>query len=187
MKPAAAGCILLLIASCLAVLPAAATTDFEAAGALLVTGEGQSSRVLLVRHLSRSWYEMPGGRRQSQSAGEAGPDGAYQTAIRECHEESRGVLSVESLRSAVDPAHKLRDGGFVYFVGRIDPLALDDLRRASAPEGAAFREIADYAWVTVESVLVADEGMVIDEEGRRIEVRPQLKPRLRAARAEGWL
>jgi 8-oxo-dGTP pyrophosphatase MutT (NUDIX family) len=168
-------------------LPAAATADFNAAGVLLVTGAGQPSLVLLVKHRSRSWYEMPGGRRQLQSAGERGPDGAYETAIRECHEESRGMLSRELLREAVDPARQLRDGGFVFFVGRVDPVALDSLRQAPVPEAAAFREIEDYAWVAIESVLASDDNTVIDAEGRRIQVRPQLKPRLNGARAKGWL
>ncbi len=186
MKRKSVDFILAFAALCLAVSPAAATADFRAAGALLVTGEGQSSLVLLVKHRSRSWYEMPGGRRQSQSAGERGPDSAYETAIRECHEESRGVLSREMLRKAVDPARKLRDGGFVFFTGRIDPIGLDSLRQAPAPEAAAFREIADFAWVAVESVLASDDDTVIDEEGRRIKVRSQLKSRLARARENGW-
>lgn len=187
MKPGSAVFALAFVMFCLAIAPAAATSDFKAAGALLVTGGGHSSLVLLVKHRSRGWYEMPGGRRQTQSTEEHGLDAAYETAIRECHEESRGVLSRELLRKAVDPARKLRDGGFVFFVGRVDPIALDSLRRAPVPEPAAFREIADYAWVAVESVLVSNDFTVIDEEGRRIKVRSQLKPRLIQARAQGWL
>lgn len=179
--------ILAFLGLCLAASHAAATSDFGAAGALLVTGDGQSPLVLLVKHRSRSWYEMPGGRRQTRSAGEGGLDSAYETAIRECFEESRGMLSRELLRNAIDPARKLRDGGFVFFVGRVEPIAIERLRAAPVPEDAAFREIADYAWVAVESVLGSDEDTVIDEEGRRIEVRAQLKPRLARARAKGWL
>jgi 8-oxo-dGTP pyrophosphatase MutT (NUDIX family) len=179
--------IAVLVVLCWAGVPVAATTDFEAAGALLVTGDRQASLVLLVKHRSRSWYEMPGGRRKMQSARESGPDAAYETVIRECYEESRAVLSRERLRAAIDPARKLRDGGFVFFVGRMDPVPLDRLRRATVPESAAFREIADYAWVAIEDILASDDDMVIDEEGRRIKVRPQLKPRLTRARANGWL
>ena len=179
--------VLAFLGLSLAVSPAAATANFRAAGALLVTGDGQSSLVLLVKHRSRSWYEMPGGRRQTHSVDKGGPDSAYETAIRECFEESRGMLSREFLREAIDPGRKLRDGGFVFFVGRVDPIALDSLRRAPVPEVAAFREIADYAWVAIESILGSEDGTVIDEEGRRIRLRAQLKPRLASARAKGWL
>lgn len=180
-------CILVSVMLCAPGLPAMATAGFKAAGVLLVTGDGGSSRVLLVKHHSRSWYEMPGGRRQMQSAGENGPEASYETAIRECHEETRGVLSREFLRKAVDPARKLRDGGFVFFVAKVDPVALDRLRQAPVPEVAAFREIDDYAWVAIENALASDGDMVIDEEGRRIQVRTQLKSRLTRARQKGWL
>ena len=176
---------------CVVAAPAPAQADFIAAGALLVTGEGQSAMVLLVKHHSRSWYEMPGGRRQQQSAGASGqtgtPETAYETAIRECHEETRGILSHEYLREAVDRSQKFQDRGFVYFVGRIDRIPADSLRQAPVPREAAFSEIADYAWVAINSVLASNDDQVADEAGRRIKLRPQLKPRLARARSQGWL
>ena len=172
--------------------PGLALDDFKAAGALLVSGEGQSRQVLLVKHHSRSWYEMPGGRRQFAPAGEGGQDAvletAYETAIRECHEESRGVLSLVLLRDSIDPSHQLRDGGFVYFVGTIDRVPVEALRQVVVPRGAGpLGEIADYAWVDVDRVLVSASDVVIDSEGRSIRVRPQLSARLRQARSEGRL
>ncbi len=172
--------------------PGLASNEFKAAGALLVSGEGQSLQVLLVKHHSRSWYEMPGGRRQFASAGEGGQDRvletAYETAIRECHEESRGMLSPVLLRNSIDQSHQLRDGGFVYFVGTIDWIAADTLRQVAVPRGAGpLGEIADYAWVDVDHVLVSEGDMVTDSEGRSIRVRPQLSARLLRARGEGWL
>jgi hypothetical protein len=67
-----------------------------------------------------------------------------ETAVRERHEESRGVLSLVLLRDAIDPLHQLRDGGFVYFVGRMDWIAVDALGQVAVPRGAGpFGEIAE--------------------------------------------
>jgi 8-oxo-dGTP pyrophosphatase MutT (NUDIX family) len=184
--------VVVFILSCGVVAPGLALDDFKAAGASLVSGEGQSRQVLLVKHHGRSWYEMPGGRRKFASAGPGGQgtvsETAYETAIRECHEESRSVLSLVLLRDSIDPSHQLRDGSFVYFVGTIDRVPADALRQVTIPRGSgAFGEIADYAWVDVDRVLVSESDVVIDSEGRSIRVRPQLSARLRRARGEGWL
>ena len=184
--------VVVFILSCGVTTPGLALDDFRAAGALLFSGEGQSRQVLLVKHHSRSWYEMPGGRRQfaSTTLEEQGTvsETAYETAIRECHEESRAVLSLMHLRDSINPAHQLRDGSFVYFVGKIDRIAPDALRQVTIPRGSgAFGEIADYAWVDVDVVLVSEGDLVTDAEGRSIRIRPQLKPRLLRAREKGWL
>ena len=179
---------------CFVAPPAAATRDFMAAGILLVADDGQSPMVLLVRHHSRSWYEMPGGRRQVNSGAESGQDGrretAYQTAVREVYEETRRYLSHDLLRTVVDASHNIRDGGFVFFVGKIDRFpvtGLPDTPRPNDANASAFSEIADYAWVPVENVFAGDDTVVADADGRRIKVRRQLKSRLQQARAAGWL
>jgi len=184
--------VVVFILSCGVAAPGLALDDFKAAGALLVSGEGQSRQVLLVKHHGRSWYEMPGGRRKFASAGPGGQgtvsETAYETAIRECHEESRAVLSLMHLRDSINPATQLRDGSFVYFVGKIDRIAADALRQVTIPRGSgAFGEIADYAWVDVDAVLVSEGDLVTDAEGRSIRIRPQLKPRLLRATDKRWL
>jgi hypothetical protein len=73
--------------------PAQAGEDYMAAGIALVARDGQVDLVFLVRHHSRSWYEMPGGRRQTAEDAKKNGDvkrseTAYQTAIRECFEEA---------------------------------------------------------------------------------------------------
>ncbi len=173
--------------------PAAADSDFVAAGVLLVaeddqSADDQSSMLFLVRHRSRSWYEIPGGRRQfvSDKDGET----AYETAIRECFEETRGYLSPDILRKVVDPSRYLRDGGFVFFVGKIKQFPMSeivDLSHLDDDLPPGFREVADYAWVNVQSVVTSTDGTVIDAHGRRITLRRQLKSRLERAQAAGWL
>lgn len=178
---------------CIVVMPAAATSDFMAAGVLLVAAHGQSAKVLLVKHHSRAWYEMPGGRRQIKSGAESGQGGqhetAYQTAIRECFEETRGVLSPEVLRQVVDPSSNIRDGGFVFFLAKIEWFSVTDLTDAPGADddnSAAFGEIADYAWLSVDTVLATDDNLVSDVTGRTIRLRPELRPRLERARRAGW-
>jgi 8-oxo-dGTP pyrophosphatase MutT (NUDIX family) len=137
---------------------------------------------------------MPGGRRRL--AGNANPgqgersETAYETAIRECYEESRGFLLPEFLRGVVDPTRKLRDGEFVYFVATIEWFALAELSGeadAGHESTHAFNEIVDYAWVPVTNVINSEDGTVVDSNGRRLEIRRQLKPRLVLVRAAGWL
>lgn len=190
--------VLLLVVLCPMTAPAAANSDFMAAGVLLVALDDQSagdqsvhdqsSMVFLVRHRSRSWYEMPGGRRQSVSDKDG--ETAYETAIRECSEEVRGYLAPDMLRKAVDPSRYLRDGGFVFFVGKINQFPISeivDLSHLDDDLPSGFREVADYAWVHVQSVLASTDGTVIDAHGRRITLRRQLKSRLQRAQAAGWL
>ena len=161
-----------------------------AAGVLLVAQDDPSPLVFLVRHNSRNWYEMPGGRRQSVS----GPDGersetAYETAIREAFEETRGYLSPDQLRDIVDPSCSMRDGGFVFFFGSIERFpvsAIGELAHLDDDSASGFREVADYAWVAVDGILASDGISVIDVNGRSIELRRELKSRLLGARAAGW-
>ena len=54
-------------------------------------------------------------------------------------------------------------------------------------ESIPFREIVDYAWVSVEAVLSSEDAFVVDDAGRRVQVRGRLKSRLVRARAAGWL
>jgi len=185
---------MVLAVLCFVATPAAATRDLIAAGILLVADDGQSALVFLVKHHSRPWYEIPGGRRQVNSGAESGQDGwretAYQTAVREVFEETRGYLSPDVLRTVVDASHNMRDGGFVFFVGKIDRFPISSLPDTPQPNDgnvSAFSEIADYAWVPVENVLASDDTVVVDAEARRIKVRRQLKSRLLRARAAGWL
>jgi hypothetical protein len=99
-------------------------------------------------------------------------------------------LSPRFLRGIVDPSRVMRDGGFVFFVARIDwfPLTgIPDTADAGHENDFAFREIADYAWVPVANVLASEDATVIDADGRTVEVRRQLKSRLARARAMGWL
>ena len=172
----------------------AASHDFKAAGILLVADDHRSALVFLVRHRSRAWYEMPGGRRQTLDDTAVGQgnrsESAYETAIRECFEETRGFLSPELLRGIVDPSRVIRDGGFVFFVAKIGwfPVTeLPDLADSGHENPDAFREIADYAWVPVDNVLAGEDASVIDANGRIVEVRRQLKSRLLRARAAGWV
>ncbi|MGD8790856.1 MAG: NUDIX hydrolase [Burkholderiales bacterium] len=185
---------LTLVAFCFMVAPVAASRDFVAAGIALVAKEEQSALIFLVKHHSRSWYEMPGGRRQmvEDARIERGKrsETAYETAIRECYEESGGFLSPEFLRRIVDPSRMMRDGGFVFFVAITDWFALSDLPGAadSGHENAhAFREIERYAWVPVKNVLASENATVVDADGRSLEVRRELKSRLMRAREAGWL
>ncbi len=175
-------------------LPCAATTDFTAAGALLIAQEGESAFILLGKDRYRSWYEMFAGRRETvldgNEQGKSRPETAYQTALRECFEESRGYLKTDYLRGVMQPGDFLRDGSFVYFRAQVAKFSVDDIMRMEISDGvdpAPFREIVDYAWVSVEAVLSSDDAYVVDDSGRRIQVRQRLKSRLVRARAAGWL
>jgi 8-oxo-dGTP pyrophosphatase MutT (NUDIX family) len=168
--------------------------DYMAAGIALLARHEHSELIFLVRHHSRSWYEMPGGRRKLAGDTNSGQgersETAYETALRECYEESRGFLLPEFLRGVVDPTRKIRDGEFVYFVAKIDWFSLTELPGepdADHESTHAFTEIVDYAWVPVTNVINSESGAVVDTNGRRLEIRRQLKSRLVQARAADWL
>lgn len=174
--------------------PTTATPDFTAAGVLLVANESGSTFVFLGRDRYRHWYEMLAGRREFvlDSGAENGSrrETAYETALRECFEESRGFLKPDYLSDVTDSAELIRDGSFVFFRAEIEKFSVDEIMRAQIPDTVnrdAFREIADYAWVSVEAVLSSDDAFVVDDAGRRIQVRGRLKSRLVRARAAGWL
>ncbi len=174
--------------------PSAATTDFTAAGVLLIASQNGSAFILIGRDRYRPWYEMlAGSRERVPDGGRAGMsrrETAYETALRECFEESRGYLKPDYLLGVTDPAAFLRDGTFVFFRADIEKFSSDEIKRRHVPEdanSAAFREIADYAWVSVEAVLSGNDAFVFDDIGRRIQVRRRLKHRLVQARAAGWL
>jgi len=194
MKSQSRDGIMILVFMVFVAMPAGATREFVAAGILLVARDNGSVLVLLGRDRNRPWYEMLGGRRQLNSGIDNGHaregETAYETAIRECFEESRGFLSPDVLRRATDPSRFIRDGGFVFFLGTIDEFRIARLEESPAPQSdgaAAFGEIADYAWVPVENVLASNDVQVTDSIGRRIKVRRQLKSRLTRAREAGWL
>lgn len=193
--------VMMCLASCMSLAlgamlyvspPAQADEDYMAAGIALVARHEGVDLIFLVRHHSRSWYEMPGGRRKSNDDTDSGQtqvsETAYETAVRECYEESRGFLLPEMLRNVVDPARRLRDGGFIYFVARIDWFALSELPGEPDPaNGHAFNEIVDYAWVPVTNVINNKDDTAVDSNGRRLQIRKQLKARLIEAGAAGWL
>ena len=194
MRIGFAGYLFLVVALCCPLSGSAADDDYAAAGIALIARHGSSDLIFLVRHHKRSWYEMPGGRRKLAGGANAGQgkqgETAYDTAIRECHEESRGYLSLEQLRAIIDPARRLQDGKFVYFVARIDWFALSEI--PAAPDAKdesmrAFHEAADFAWVAVSRVIDSEDATAVDSTGRRIGIRRQLKPRLIRAVAAGWL
>jgi 8-oxo-dGTP pyrophosphatase MutT (NUDIX family) len=174
--------------------PTAATTDFTGAGVLLVAFEDETAYVLLGRDRFRPWYEMLGGKREvvpERGEGRTSRrETAYETALRECFEESRGFLKPDYLLDVTDTAEFIRDGSFVFFRADIDKFSVDAIKRAQIPDNvnsSAFREIVDYSWVSAEAVLSSNDAFVVDDAGRRIQVRQSLKPRLRRARAAGWL
>lgn len=172
----------------------AATGDFTAAGILLIARENGSTYVLLGKDRRRGWYEMLAGGRETVATGEGGHtrrlETAYETALRECFEESRGFLKPEYLLSIVNPADFLRDEHLVYFHAEIEKVPVADLLSMPLPRSGnvlGFLEIGDYAWVSVETVLSAQDNFVLDDTGRRIQLRAQFRFRLDQARAAGWL
>jgi 8-oxo-dGTP pyrophosphatase MutT (NUDIX family) len=174
--------------------PTNATPDFTAAGVLLIANERGSTFVFVGRDRYRSWFEMLAGRRElvrdSGSGNSTRRETAYETALRECFEESRGFLKLEYLSDVTDSAGFIRDGSLVFFRAEIGKFSVDEIMRAQIPDTVnpdAFREIVDYAWVPVEAVLSSDDAFVVDDSGRRIQVRGRLKSRLAQARAAGWL
>jgi len=185
---------LVLVAMSYAISPAQAGENYAAAGIALIARYGERDLIFLVRHHKRSWYEMPGGRRltidDTNSGRSQHDETAYDTAIRECYEESRGFLRPELLRDVVDPARRLQDDKFVYFVAKIKWFPLSEL--PAAPDAndesmRAFHEAVDFAWVPVTNVIESEDGTAVDLDGHRIELRKQLKPRLIRAGASGWL
>jgi 8-oxo-dGTP pyrophosphatase MutT (NUDIX family) len=189
-------CALAVIASVAAMLVsspnATARDEFFAAGVMLIAHKDDNTFILLGKPHLRRWYEFFGGRQGTVTTGEEPrrPETAYETALRECHEESRGYLSLEFLRDTVEEDEYLVDGGFIYFHAVIEPFAVSTMREAPVPNSyspLAFFEIADYAWVNVNAVLASQSAVVVDDTGRSIEVRPQLKKRVQRAREAGWL
>lgn len=175
-------------------VPAVAARDFAAAGVALIARIDQSTQIFLVRHHSRSWYEMPGGRRQTfeDATIDQGSrsETAYETAIRECYEESRGFLSPQFLRGIVDPSRMMHDGEFVFFVANTAWFSLTEISRAADSgddNDHAFREIESYAWVPIDNVLASENDTVVDADGRSLKIRHQLKSRLARVRDAGWL
>jgi hypothetical protein len=174
--------------------PTTATPDFTAAGLLLIANERGSTFVFLGRDRYRPWYETLAGRREfvvdSGSGSGSRRETAYETALRECFEESRGFLKPDYLSDVTDAAQFIRDGSFIFFRAEIEKFSVDEIMRAQIPDTVnpdAFREIVDYAWVSVEVVLSSDDAFVVDDAGRRIQVQRRLKSRLVRARAAGWL
>lgn len=187
-------CVLVFIAMLFISAPTTATPDFTAAGVLLIAHERGSTFIFLGRDRYRPWYEMLAGRREfipdSGARNGSRRETAYETALRECFEESRGFLKPDYLLSVTNPADFMRDGSFVFFRAEIEKFSVDEIMRAQIPEPVnldAFREIVDYAWVSAEAVLASDDAFVVDDAGRRIQVRGRLKSRLVQARAAGWL
>lgn len=179
------------VASCFASAYAFAARDFDAAGVLLVAREGDTVYVLLGRDRFRAWYEMFAGRPGLvQIAGDAHRsrrESAYETAIRECHEESGGYLTQSLLRKLVDPSQVIREGSFVFFKGEIEKFPVVEMKSAVISAASpAFREMADFAWVPVQNVLSSENVTVTDDSGRHIRVRRELKSRLERARTAGW-
>ena len=174
--------------------PSAATTEFTAAGVLLIAEKDGSTYILLGRDRFRPWYEMLAGSREvvadPDDDRESRRETAYETALRECFEESRGFLKPDFLLNVTDPAAFIRDGSFVFYRAQTEKFSVDEIVRAQIPDAAnqdPFREIADYAWVSVEAVLSGSDAFVVDDVGRRIKVRRRLHSRLERARAAGWL
>jgi len=188
------GRVLVFIAMLFISGPTTATPDFTGAGVLLIANERGSTFVFLGRDRYRPWYETLAGRREfvldSGSRSGSRRETAYETALRECFEESRGFLKPDYLSDVTDSAELIRDGSFVFFRAEIEKFSVDEIMRAQIPDSVnpdAFREIVDYAWVSVEAVLSSDDAFVVDDAGRRIQVRGRLKSRLVRARAAGWL
>ena len=188
------GRVLVFIAMLFISAPTTATTDFTAAGVLLIAKANGSAFVFLGRDRYRHWYEMLAGRREfvlDSSAGNGSRrETAYETALRECFEESRGFLKPDYLLDVTDSAEFIRDGSFVFFRAETEKFSVEEIMRTQIPDTVnrdAFREIVDYAWVSVEAVLSSDDAVVVDDAGRRIQIRGRLKSRLVRARAAGWL
>ena len=188
------GRVLVFIAMLFISAPTTATTDFTAAGVLIIAKANGSAFVFLGRDRYRPWYEMLAGRREfvlDRGAGNGSRrETAYETALRECFEESRGFLKPDYLSDVTDSAQFIRDGSLVFFRAEIEKFSIDEIMRAQIPDTVnsdAFREIVDYAWVSVEAVLSSDDAFVVDDAGRRIQVQRRLKSRLVQARAAGWL
>jgi len=188
------GRVLVFIAMLFVSAPTIATSDFTAAGVLLIANERESAFVFLGRDRYRSWHEtLAGGRefvRDSGAGNSSRRETAYETALRECFEESRGFFKPGYLSDITDSAQFIRDGSLVFFRAEIEKFSVDEIMRAQIPDTAnpdAFREIVDYAWVSVEAVLSSDDAFVVDDAGRRIQVQRRLKSRLVRARAAGWL
>lgn len=186
--------VLVFIAMLFVSAPTTATSDFTAAGVLLIANERESTFVFLGRDRYRPWYETLAGRREFVLDSGAGNgsrrETAYETALRECFEESRGFLKPGYLSDVTDSAQFIRDGSLVFFRAEIEKFSVDEIMRAQIPDTVnpdAFQEIVDYAWVSVEAVLSSDDAFVVDDAGRRIQVQRRLKSRLVRARAAGWL
>jgi len=188
------GRVLIFIAMLFVSAQTVATSDFTAAGVLLIAKERGSTFVFLGRDRYRPWYETLAGRREFVLDSGAGNgsrrETAYETALRECFEESRGFLQPDYLLDVTDSAKFIRDESFVFFRAEIEKISVDEIMRAQIPDTVnadAYREIVDYAWVSVEAVLSSDDAFVVDDAGRRIQVQRRLKSRLVRARAAGWL
>ena len=164
--------------------------EFFAAGVMLIAHKDGDTQLLLGKSHRRQWYELFAGRRGTTVDDEGRrPETAYETALRETYEESRGYLSREFLHEVMDESRYLNDGGFLYFRAVVEPFAIEDMREAPVPLSdtpLAFSEIADYAWVSIDAVIAGDNAEVVDEAGRTIDVRPQLKGRVLRAQEAGW-
>jgi 8-oxo-dGTP pyrophosphatase MutT (NUDIX family) len=185
----AAAALMLVMLVC--VSNATAREEFFAAGVMLIAHKDGSAYLLLGKPHGRPWYELFAGRRGSATDADARrPETAYETALREAYEESRGYLNPEYLQQRIGEDQYLEDGGFVFFRAVVEPFAIEDMRKVPVPLSGnplAFTEISDYAWVNVDAIIASENAVVVDEAGRSIDVRPQLKGRVLRAREAGWL
>jgi len=182
---------MLLLVMLVCISNATAREDFYAAGVMLIAHKDGSAYVLLGKPRGRQWYEFFAGGRGSTTDGDGRrPETAYETALREAYEESRGYVDLEYLQQRIGEDQSIVDDGFIIFRAVVEPFAIEDMRKVPVPlsdNPLAFTEISDYAWVSVDAIIASENAVVVDEAGRSIDVRPQLKGRVLRAREEGWL
>jgi len=185
----------LFITSILLFSTTIASEVFANAGMLIMVQNTNGTFVLLERDRDRDYFEFPGGTTeiaQSLTSQNTIVESAYETALRETVEETRGYLGRRELMAASDPVKwRIEIDDFVIFRVKTEMFDLNNILSIKIParnngHWTPMLEIIDYAWVDINLILHSKLSKVVDTKGREIQVRSNLPEYIKLAKKKGW-
>nr|VFK36912.1 MAG: hypothetical protein BECKSD772F_GA0070984_100728 [Candidatus Kentron sp. SD]VFK40554.1 MAG: hypothetical protein BECKSD772E_GA0070983_100727 [Candidatus Kentron sp. SD] len=167
--------------------------EFFAAGMLPIAREDANSYVLLGKDRGRNHFETLSGKPEevtSLAIGTGTKESAYETALRECVEETRGYWGRSFLANNSDEDKYINYNGFIFFKVEVPMVRLANFEKIGVPPNSkkwdVFREITEYAWVDVCDLISSDDNTVTSKAGKIISIHPALPAELEKANREGW-